>query len=278
MIAIKMPNGVEFRYIDSNNLQKWSVGQDMNDWFDRIYNKNNSVDGFIVYNDQISSLDSNNNSTKGHLKGILTWTNKKLTWLIHSIPEFPSSFDGNNISKINKSEYKFAQSCVFLTFSRFNENIDILPNVFSQIHNMKPNIYLSKNYDNQMNKKYICKNSMITLQINKSISHISKSHKLPIDIYEDYFGFMYGPCKTETWIRGDGVEETKNVKHIKKIKGIKQNYLETQDHSKFAVSNDGHHICISDLNRMNSQKKRGGGCLVLKDKKLWKLFNEIVIE
>jgi len=82
------------------------------------------------------------------------------------------------------------------------------------------------------------------------------------------------------------IPETAMVRHIKSMKG--QNslcYTETHDHSKVAVYS-GDTIAketpmpwtfIGDLNRMESQKSRGGGGIVILDYALCKAYNALVV-
>ena len=56
------------------------------------------------------------------------------------------------------------------------------------------------------------------------------------------------------------------------------------DHSKWAVSystshrlqSDGNFVCIGDINRMDTQKKRAGGTVCFQNKFAWKAFTGIV--
>ncbi|KHJ89008.1 hypothetical protein OESDEN_11184 [Oesophagostomum dentatum] len=51
-------------------------------------------------------------------------------------------------------------------------------------------------------------------------------------------------------------------------------YSSSKDHSKWGVSLDGNvpAVCIGDVNRQESQFKRGGGAVCIEDKNMWKTF------
>ena len=73
--------------------------------------------------------------------------------------------------------------------------------------------------------------------------------------------------KTNPRIRSDcsGETEVYNVLNIADLE--KNDYPETLDHSKWAITNNGY-VCIGGINRMTSQKKRGGSSVCLKVKAL----------
>ncbi|KAF0290883.1 Deoxyribonuclease-2 [Amphibalanus amphitrite] len=74
--------------------------------------------------------------------------------------------------------------------------------------------------------------------------------------------------------------EVENVCSVRVIQGRSELDFEyTKDHSKWAVSKDGKEpwVCIGDLNRMETQKRRGGGTACLKNHNLWKNFRKAAI-
>ena len=62
--------------------------------------------------------------------------------------------------------------------------------------------------------------------------------------------------------------------------GTSFTYKETQDHSKWGVSSETNvpYTCIGDINRMTSQRKRGGGAACLNDTTINKLFLSLITE
>ena len=54
----------------------------------------------------------------------------------------------------------------------------------------------------------------------------------------------------------------------------------TQDHAKLGVStsnsDNGGYVCVGDINRMESQRKRGGGTVCFVTKALWKALSDSI--
>jgi hypothetical protein len=269
-LAIKFPkicDGHGLEYI-SIVQDKSSIEKNINDWLTNLY-CSKKWDNFIVYNDQTKHMNIKK-TTKGHCKGIFTWNEDAISWLIHSTPEFPKSFDGTNISNINEGELIYGQSYMYIEIKRINDNLDCLLN---QLYNMEPHIYVTHGQI----PKYIKKHQMNYLEYQLSdekIYHISKHSNVHNDIYSYLVDRFGGPCNVETWIRGHKIATSNdNINDIKQVNlsDNKYHYTETHDHSKIAFSSnrDNPWIFFGDLNRMQSQFTRGGGGIILFDTALW---------
>lgn len=278
-IALKSPHGTNCYVFDRQDTSKsFSGAQNINDWLQNLYAGSHWA-SWIVYNDQVDKLGFKN-SKHGHCKGILAWNDSKFSWLIHSVPDFPKQFQGNAISEIEKSELVYGQSFCYITFPVTVQNS--IDKILLHIYGMDPHVYLSHNAPSFEGRKHLHDSLTITkLQLTKDIEHVSKSPKNHIDIYESYLAPTYGPLKVESWIRGQALEETTNVVHIRKLKGIGLNYSEAQDHSKWAISARPQQpwVFIGDLNRMHSQFVRGGGGLVIAGhKNMWTALESVILE
>lgn len=269
--ALKAPHGTAIRTIAEG---QWIYGNNINAWIRSTYHYNsNSIaphyqyTSWIVYNDDPPGTPASS-STHGHCKGILAWNNKTISWLIHSVPNFPSFFDGKQISEIAESELIYGQSFIFL------ENIDIsrLQDILIQIKIMNPKIY-NTNVDidwNALDAQYPIRE----IQFTKTITHIAKARHWGQDLYEHLPRRFGGEWKCETWIRGHGCTDSHAVKDAHQIIWGSTSYKRTQDHSKYACSLN--HVCIGDINRMTSQFHRGGGGVVVECAVMSKLFLEIM--
>jgi hypothetical protein len=275
---LKLPHGKE--YISYSN-NKFIRHTDINEFLIKLY-VNNKWTNWIVYNDEIE-FNNIKPTRKGHCKGILTWgvsktettllSNKnKIGWLCHSVPKFPKFFNNIGISEINETGLIYGQSFQYIEID-FDQ--EILNNIIKQLEIMQVNDYI--NNGNVLKKKI--KNININkIKITNDIYHIAKSPKYEIDIYSEYLIKEYNyNWKIETWKRGHNIENINpNINDIKKLQFENISWFETQDHSKWCVSNKNYY-CIGDLNRMTSQYQRGGGIFVCIDKKLCLELNKLII-
>lgn len=270
--ALKLPSGVEYKYLKNNNFIK---DTNINNWLINLF-KGKNFKNWIVYNDQTTDLGINDD-TKGHCKGILCWNNKTIGFLIHSVPNFPSFFDGNTISEINESGLLYGQN---FTYLEFDFKLDLLINIYSNINYMNPNIYMYNNSLTNFNLyKYDKDSDILNINLFDSIFYISKSHQNKIDIYEDYICKKFNVnLLCQSWIRGSECEQNDRVKHIKKLKNDNTFYESSCNHSKFAlsISSEIPLVFVGDLNRMTTQKTRGGSGMIIINKQIWNAFmNEI---
>lgn len=65
-----------------------------------------------------------------------------------------------------------------------------------------------------------------------------------------------------------------NVKEVRLLKG--KPYRDTVDHSKWCVTPDRGWTCIADMNREESQMKRGGGAICTDDIAVGRAFNALI--
>ena len=96
---------------------------------------------------------------------------------------------------------------------------------------------------------------------------------------KDFWNDLVGPTlktniNVESWIRGkippildsDGIHKTFDIKYIDlRPLGFPWVWSETHDHTKWGISVDSDWVCIGDMNRMVSQRKRGGGTIAFQD-------------
>lgn len=274
-IALKLPNTKNCVYI-RHKKKKWEKCDDINTWLQTCITKH-KFQHWILYNDENSDKTHSNN---GHSKGVVMWNDKSVSWLIHSVPDFPKSIEPSILTTmacisfadlrfpdIDDSQLIYGQSFVCLS----NIGLDKLDSILSQLSIMKVHCY-SSNYD----LPALVKSDLETLNLDSKISHVSKSPKNEIDIYESYLAKNHGgKWRTQTWVRGHNIDDTATVAQIQNIKLHDINYTYKQDHSKWAVSDNGH-VFIGDLNRMTSQFRRGGGGIVIKSDRLSNLFNSLI--
>ncbi|GFY48400.1 hypothetical protein TNIN_450891 [Trichonephila inaurata madagascariensis] len=130
----------------------------------------------------------------------------------------------------------------------------------------------------------------------KSLSDVeftgfAKDNQEVVDLYSEIIGpTLDVNLIVETWRKGAGQVLEPSCKQSNKVidvqainmtvknkdKRIDFTYL--QDHSKWAISQDSFSsmVCVADLNRMESQGKRGGGAVCFSSKPVWKAYRNII--
>uniref|UniRef100_A0A6C0DAP1 Uncharacterized protein n=1 Tax=viral metagenome TaxID=1070528 RepID=A0A6C0DAP1_9ZZZZ len=260
-LALKFPHGLS--YIEYDGKKSFIKKDNINNFLKNIY-LYSKWNNWIVYNDE-----NNQHTRKGHCKGIIAWNKNKISWLCHSVPKFPNIFSGNTISDIEDSELIYGQSFQYI---EFDYNAIMIKNIMKQLDIMNANVYIN---NSDYKYKHVEEINVSKLIINNNIIHIAKSPNLEIDIYGDYIVKEYNyKWFVETWIRGHHINNHKVI-DIKNLKFDNIEYTESQDHSKWAVSNNEYYF-IGDLNRMTSQYKRGGGGFICKDIQIVNALNSLI--
>jgi len=292
-VALKAPRSFKYQH-SSYNTHKWIPGDNINVWLRNLY-VDKGFTKWMLYNDQVSFephekqpyIDLISTRNDGHCKGIVAWNEKTISWLVHSVPDYPQVFNENYISEIPKSKIIYGQSFAHIYVPYDDALID---NIQNQLHIMHANMFISNCYD-EYKEKYKKKEREIkkTISISKNINHIAKSKKFNDDIYENYLMKEFcennnidDHCLCQTWIRGHKYDKSNVVKHVKNVKWTHDDteYNLNNDHSKWCISqiDDAKWVYIGDINRMTSQKNRGGGGFIISDDKLHELFDNMCIK
>lgn len=265
-VALKAPHGKHMQCVWNN---QWAFCDDIHLWIQGIY-ANHKFDGYVVYNDEVEGHTVS--SSHGHCKGILAWNSQVLTWLIHSVPKFPSSFDTKSVipvPDIAEAELIYGQSFIFLQL-----DVSLLNDILVQLKIMNPYVYISTlslaNAPSMMGQ-----GSIRELALGQNIIHIAKAGHWGSDIYEHVATRCGASFVAETWVRGHECKDSEKVKDVHQIAWpTGHRYKRTQDHSKYACSAE--HVYVGDINRMTSQFHRGGGGVVIQDEAVAKLFRDIM--
>jgi len=203
----------------------------------------------VLYNDETDDIVEKGHHTKGHCKGIVTWGDTSISWLCHSVPNFPREFTGKTISPIEKSELVYGQSFQYVELPYHN---DTLIAIMKQLSIMQANIYVS-NHD--LTFQASREHEMSTIVLTPTVTHIAKSPHHPIDIYSQHIAKEY----PSTW-QGLDVD----VDTVKDVKLLHYDTVISQDHSKWAVSETDLYW-VGDLDRTTSHFRRGGGGFLIRN-------------
>ncbi len=236
----------------------------------------NSFDNnFAVWNDD-NIRDSSSYSAQAHSKGLISYDSKSGFIISHSVPKFPF-LDKEKFS----DEFPSTLGTYAQTFMCISLNHENLGKYFDNVAKIRPGVqfYLSDNLKaSEITKKlefFVSESKKDKNPLNFEIKSLNgKSFQIFVkpDTLEvlpwdaDVPQFYKESFFVATWTRPamlpNVCSKYSTINSITySIDGMV--FKNTQDHSKWAVSNTV--VCIGDLNRTNSQLKRSGTAICLKD-------------
>ena len=270
-LALKLPHGLDGMEYDASSLT--FIPCQISEWLKRVY-QNATWTNWVTYNDQ-NHLGV---TRKGHCKGIVAWNATRVSWLCHSVPHFPKEFTGNSLSDIDSGEQVYGQSFHYYECDR---TPDLVGSIFHQLYTMDAcpvlQHYTEKREWGSERATFKKEPIFAKLVLGEGMVHLAKSPKGEIDVYSQCLVVCYPTAwKVETWIRGHFITIPCSLIHdIDTLCYQKTKYQESQDHSKWAVS-DKEWYWVGDLNRMTSQFHRGGGGFVGTDKGMANAFRSLI--
>lgn len=240
----------------------------------------------VAWNDE--NPNGTTSSSLAHSKTVIavSQTEKMGFIMVHSIPKYPA-FSGNKVNQtIASSELIYGQHVLCMTVSHANLEIMaakllvIHPYIYqATIGSWSPNLYrLSQmNFGNSTNT---FENYALVLGAVTNVRTIYKNNVVNSSIFEDGLNnYLKSPLHAETWGRPLQVPwctKPYPVLNVKSVNlGVGYVWPETDDHSKWAVADNGY-SCFGDMNRMSSQWKRGGAFYCLHSESLLAAIKSIV--
>ncbi|KAL1417997.1 hypothetical protein MTO96_005984 [Rhipicephalus appendiculatus] len=252
---------------------------------------------YVSYNDQPPKIFSGTRG--GHSKGVLMASSEGdggAVWLQHSVPQFVDSFD---------KEYAYPPSGkengqLFLCISF---NINTLETIALHLQVQAANVYQRRLqtwaqkfpvFWNLLNRTYMRDPNTLRIDVlrtraGRRVLAFAKSPKWPKDIYtHDMTAEMKDSLIVQSWRNGNGGAQQSfcgikysvtDITYLNIGNNGKQAYFSTrEDHSKWYVTETKAMFCFSTLNRMCSQRSRGGEITCLQDANLARLFRKSIAE
>jgi len=272
---------------------------------DALFQNPPATQGYLLYNDEHPGDGPADIETCGHTKGIIGFdiASNSGFWLLHSWPKYPLP-DG---SAAPSPDYGQTFLCLAL-------DLDQLGLLAAQMVNyQQPQVYDKHMPDGLPADHGLVRlaagvdldapggTNVITLTTRGLNAHgpntfqvIAKNRGWGQDFWNDLVvDVLHTDLDVETWIRGgpkvipDTEDPTKtysvqDMKYVslKAIDPVKLpwEWPESKDHAKWAISepNKGDWICVGDINRMISQRQRGGCTIAFQDvdNVLWGILYE----
>ncbi|KAI6226923.1 Crn-7 [Aphelenchoides besseyi] len=292
-------SGTAFFYADANNQEfrispkniadpKSAIGMTMSQ-AQEAFKKSKDVYS-MFYNDQ--PPDGKTFGNRAHSKGVLAINKKQGFWVLHSAPKFfdptaatytyPPTGMKNGQSFIcgtyESDQYdEIARQMVTAQF-KVVENSTIPADILA-----KHPRFLGVATEDKVGKT--CKKIRHTALKTKGgqwFRSYVKDARFKTDIYaEQVAADRKMGLYVETWLNGanpdwKNVCGPKGVVNLRTISPGGVTWSSAKDHSKWAVSQDPAMVCIGDVNRQESQGRRGGGTLCIENQKIWKFFRDSV--
>ena len=246
--------------------------------------------GWILYNDEMPpSAKRKDDGEKGHTKGVIAFDTATNTayWLLHSWPKFAEPGAKNDPTPMYGQTYL----CISLS-------LDAARAIATQMANhQEPQVYLPNTANlPKTDALYALTQSQNLKPLPASDTIDLKSMGgMPFKVIaknkewnKDFWNGLVGPelkddMDDDTWIRGkippiadtDGIHKTFDIKYINLGPlGAHLAWPETHDHAKWGITLHAPWVCVGDINRMISQRKRGGGTIAFQNQTLWQALSK----
>lgn len=290
--AFKIPGTWEYDYMDSHTTLRKIPGK-MGDGvspLDRTLNqlyKNSKELSYALWNDEPPNK-AKVGAPKAHAKGVVAFSKQsKGFWLTHSVPSFPAvpGRVHNTVSSYagaNQPDYGQSFLCISVGANAIPQLVKLFEMDWMVLYGAADNANLGGDFkewalDNAHADPRVKSHSSLVTVVHslggQAFTAFAKSAAFNDSIYEKLIAPHYkkdliaetwqnGQGKVPTWSKGKTHHYTIENAHEIDLPG-QEEFDETKDHSKWAVSDDGKVFCVGDINRQTGQFHRGGGMVCL---------------
>jgi hypothetical protein len=299
-------NKLSYYYID-NKTNKLKFFEHTDDTFPpntltRYALSNETNFNYFFWNDDNKTKDEiekNLRATKhsstyyAHSKGGIVYDNETGAILITSLPRYPTRDSENNLyieMPDNTGVYAQTFFCISATKNTSEKVIELLNYIGVSSNkcvekdrvNYNPNMWVERlirnDYDYDDYPIYL--QTYISSLNGKKINVITKSKRRDITPFDEDINLIYkDDFYVRTWSKPSLAEpicSTYKILNVLNITIGDYDINKNKEHSKWAVSANLNIACISDLNHVDSQAKRGGNIFCFKDKNISDLMKGFV--
>ncbi len=284
--------GYEYLYYDPN-VKKLALSQNALDdkknalrrTLESVLVEPTATIGWILYNDEMpASMNKKDNHNLGHTKGVLAFDTgtSSAFWLLHSWPKYvdtmthamPTPLYGQTFLCLTLDLAVAREIAVQMELDQDPQSYR--PRLPDSLPANDPLRVLAGPTDSDPPDASVKK---LKTAGGKDFMVIAKNKKWNRDFWNDLVVHeLDDDMDDETWIRGpvpplvdpNGVHRTQDIKFIDTTAvGAPWIWPETKDHAKWGITLNKNYVCVGDMNRMISQRQRGGGTIALLEKNLW---------
>jgi deoxyribonuclease-2 len=255
-----------------------------------LFNKPAASTGWILYNDEMPpQAGGTDSSSCGHTKGVIGFDTASNTafWLLHSWPKYAAPAQPGMPTPM------YGQ-----TFLCLSLDIKTADQIAAQMANhQEPQCFLPRaaNLSQSEDLYALTKPLKPNPPGDADVLDCKTIGGMPFKVLaknrewdKDFWNGFVGPelnadMDVETWIRGaippvadtDGIHKTFDIKFINLGPlGAHWAWPETHDHAKWGITTDSNWVCVGDINRMISQRNRGGGTIAFQNGTLWQALSK----
>jgi deoxyribonuclease II len=274
-------------------------------------NQNFSID-YVIWNDEDSIISVENSDDRisnddtiplekyGHSKGILAIDNTTGDgfYIIHSAPRYPTPpiSSPEKYSGLPSNTWEYGQN-----FACFSMRGYVWNTIGQQLQLIRPHItdyklstFSHQNYPDLIaaiiNGKYTTNPVYNVVLISSArfmeLDFFAKTSQWNQDIWTNAIAQFYqSNVEVESWLHGNdpiGPTTTCNTTSFGAV-DVKYIYFNHNyqfenwhDHSKWGITTFKPIVCSSDINRMQSQKIRGGSSICFKNMRLWRILYKAI--
>lgn len=284
--------GYEYAYFDANapavGKSPYRLDQGkgaLNLTLEAVFKNPDPTTGWVLYNDEKPVIVKGaDNGSCGHTKGVIAFDTATGTafWLLHSWPKYAAP----GLPHMPTPEYGQTYLCLTISLETANAIAAQMANhqepqtFMPRPANLKPTDPLHA-LTEPLNPKPPADADILEAKTAGGMPFkvLAKNREWNQDFWNGFVGPKLGSdMDVETWIRGsippvadtDGIHKTFDIKYINLGPlGLHYAWPESKDHAKWGITKDNDWICVGDINRMISQRKRGGGTIAFQNRTLW---------
>ena len=300
--SVSSDNSINYGYFDSSLSDLQFYKYDENNFppthiTKYITNSDDSDFNYFLWNDDKTVKDGSTqsaSSTKAHAKGTLIYDTNLGSFLLHSLPRFPTRTSDNQIlTELPSNAGKYGQNflCITITKSMAESivqmldciNINVNKAVDSdRVNPSSPNEWVLKLINNEMDNSCPLQHTKtITSKEGVEFTFFGKSYKnkiIPYDTtmrenYNDNFYVRTWPIPSTAPAQYD----TYYLVNVIEVKFGIYSYQKTKEHSKWAIAENKNIICFGDLNHVETQKERGGHIVCFENDKLHTIMKNAIV-
>ncbi|XP_049849985.1 plancitoxin-1-like [Schistocerca gregaria] len=284
-------NGLGYAYADPNRHLEVAKNtllepSSLSVTLEQMYS--NTCAGYLMWNDTPWGMLPS--SSRAHSKGVMIFDQSQGCLIRHSVPQFP-------VKRDQYRQWFFSNRIYGQTLLCMSVSLDTLDQIALQYTISKPYVYdsyvpheISLVYKNlaylkdgvRVDKRPSNAIKFVTIG-SQGMIDFAKSRRCSCDLWEDVISSeLKEGMNVLSWGRPLELsacppKEKYPVQNVRSIRwGNGLFYAEEQEHSKWGLTISTNILCIGDINRMVSQRNRGGGATCFRHASLADAFKNLI--